>query len=184
MEAETEAGVLIAWGRADEGTEGSAPPADIVVHDDGRVVLSGRMGGGEHRLVADELASLRRFVLDEQRFRAIDGAAARAAAERAARESAARSGEGVLFVDRTQRDACTSVLATRAGAGPTHTVRYHDLLGDAQSYPNVEDLQRLRRIERRLLALARRLAEGGAQGRRADRPSPPLARSPGKVRRR
>ena len=147
--------VLIEWTKGDPGPGRSA---DVTVFADGRVRLSPRLGGGEHRLAPEELQAVRRFVVDEQQLQAIEGAALKREVEVAA---AARSRDlaspGAAFVTVPQMDAGTTVIRANV-AGLPHEITYFDLVGDAQSYPEVAPLQRLRRIELKMIELAEALA--------------------------
>lgn len=154
--------ILIAWWKGDPESKAEADVADVTVLQDGRVRLSERFGGGEGQLSEEDLNALRRFVFDEQRFLEIDEDALRRDVQAAA---AARrqqfEGTGAEAVTAPQMDAGTTVLrADQAGA--SHEIRYFDLVGDAQSYPDVMPLQRIRLIELRMLELAERLSARGA----------------------
>jgi hypothetical protein len=147
--------VLIEWTTGDPEVEGRA---DVTVLDDGRVRLSPRLGGGEHRLSPEDLQALRHFVLDQQQFQKIEADALRqevaAAADQRRRDV---DSPGAAFVTVPQMDAGTTVIRANV-AGSPHEVAYFDLAGDAQSYPRVERLQRLRRIELRMIELAETLS--------------------------
>jgi hypothetical protein len=54
-------------------------------------------------------------------------------------------------------DAATTVLRVRDG-GRTHQVSQYNLFDAARRYPQIQALQRLQAIERRLLALAQDVA--------------------------
>ena len=135
--------------------------AEIAVSDDGLVRLSERFGAGEHRLSAEDVRALRHFIYDEQGFLDIDNESVRQEIEREA-ENRRRDTEmsGLEFMAAPLMDAGTSVFRGNVDFAP-HEVSHYDLVGDAQKYPGAEALQRLRRIELRLLALAETLTTGG-----------------------
>jgi hypothetical protein len=146
--------VMIEWTKVETSSEGAA---DVTVLEDGRVHLSPRLGGGEHRLSREDLRALRRFVFDDQRFQEIEADALRRDVQAAADRRRERDTPTAAFVPGPQMDAGTTVVRANV-AGVPHEVSYVDLVGDAQTYPEVEALQRLRRIELEMLRLAEALS--------------------------
>lgn len=141
--------ILIEWTK----TRDESPKSpDIVVFEDGRVELSERLGGGEHRLSAKQLEALRTFIFHEQQLAAIDERSVNREVEAAVTRRRSRSGLEAEYVGQRQMDSGKTLIRSNAG-DRRYRLRYPDLLGDAQAYPEVEDLQRLRRIELRLLEL-------------------------------
>lgn len=150
--------LLIAWSQTEAAPDDGA---EIAVHSDGRVELSPRLGGGEHRLDPDDLEELKRFVFDEAGFLSIQQAALdREVSERAAAARAERTTEAAAYVTEPDRDAGVTRLWCDAPGG-RHLLAHRDLAGDAGRYPEADVLQRLRRIELRLLDLAERLGGPG-----------------------
>lgn len=146
------------------GEAGEEESADLTLYEDGRVRVGRRLAGGEPiqaRLSEEELASLRRWVLDELCLPEIDGETlAREVRAAAARRKASASSEAAEWLATPQKDAGTTILRLADG-GRTHEIRYYDLFGDAREHPEVEALQRLRRFELRMLELAEELARRG-----------------------
>ena len=161
-------GLLLEWTKEAGDLEaplGGTP--DFSLFADGRVRLGPRLGGGEvswHRLSPSQLEELRRFVFDEQALLDID----REALAAAVRAAAAQQQEAVdssvaILVTAPQCGADTTVIRA-AGPGGLHELRYFGLFGDAQRYPEVEALQRLRRIELRLLGVYEELTAKPSRG--------------------
>lgn len=143
--------ILIEWRMESHAASGAA---DITVFADGRVRLSDRLGGGELRLSRSELEAVRSFVFDEQGLLELDSAdldrEVRAEVE-ARRET--EDTEHVALAVPLQMDAGTTVVRGRGEDG-MHEVRYYNVAGDAAAHPELDKLQRLRRIELRLLEIA------------------------------
>ena len=133
--------------------------AAVTISQDGRVRLSANFGGGEYRLSPDALQALLDFVFVVQQIQTIDDQAinreVQAAAAKRQRES---KGTAAEFVATPQMGAGTTIIRAQVG-GTLHEITHFDLVGDAYNYPEVEPLQRLRRIELRLLELATTLSE-------------------------
>lgn len=142
---------LIEWSKSGPQRDQMAA---LTVFDDGRVRLGTSFGGGEFRLSPEALQALRRFIFDEQQFQTIDEETMKreikAAAAKRTRES---KGTAAEFVAAPQMDAGTTTIRAQVG-GTRHEITCFDLVGDAYNYPEVQPLQRLRRIELRLLELA------------------------------
>jgi hypothetical protein len=153
--------VLLEWTMLGSETEAASYGADVAVFADGRVRIGRRMAHGEPlmgQLTPNELQILRELIFGELRVLELEGealtGAVRAAAE--ARKAAADS-EAAELLTVAQMDAGTTLLRVPDG-DRFHEIRYHDLLGDSHEYPEVESLQRLRRIELAVLELAEDLA--------------------------
>jgi hypothetical protein len=142
-----ETGVLIEWTKTQDT---AIDEADIVVYEDGEVVLSERLGGGRYRLDAKQRDELRAFVFQEQRLADIDEQALNR--ERADAVAKAPSSSEAVVLRKPQMDSGTTFIRSNTGGQP-YSLRYHDLVGDVQAFPGIEDLQRLRRIELKLLEL-------------------------------
>lgn len=147
---------LIEWTKTDRDPDEGRDVADVTVYADGRVRFGPRLCGGGpvwHILPSDELAMLRRFVFEEQAIAGVDGEAlAKEVADASARQQKARDTDSAVLSVAPQRDAGTTILRT-ADAGGVHEVRYYDLFGDAQRYPEVAALKRLRLVELRVLQI-------------------------------
>ncbi len=151
------ASVLVEWtNTGSEPEDGRGEAADVTVFTDGRVCLGPRLAGEStwRQLSPQETAELRRVVFDELRIpdikeenvsRAVDSAAAKRKEE--------TDTQVAELVTGAVKDAGTTVIRV-ADSGSTHEVRYYDLYGSAREYPDVEDLQRLRRLELRMLEIA------------------------------
>lgn len=154
---------LIEWTQTDRDPDEARDNPDVTVYADGRVRFGPRLCGGGpvwHTLSPDELAALRRFVFDDQSIARVDGETlAKEVAEAGARQQKARSTESAVFSVAPQRDAGTTILRT-TDAGTVHEVRYYDLFGDAQRYPEVGALRRLRLVELRVLQVYEAYASG------------------------
>jgi hypothetical protein len=109
----------------------------VVVHSGGGVVRAFDM-----QLTAAELAALRAFVLEQQRFAAIDGAAL-------ARE-----------VGSVADDAATIVVSVATNGG-VHRVALEALPDAAAMRPGIEPLQRLHAVYQRLMQLVHVTIVGG-----------------------
>jgi hypothetical protein len=159
--------ILIQW--TSEG--GLAPPlpamADVTVFADGRVEVGPRFAHGTvttHQLSEAELAALRRFIFDEQDIWSIDSAALDRAVQTAAKgntDAGAPNGSVQSLGPEAIADAATTVMRVSDGTR-THQIRQYNLFDAARRYPQINELQRLQAIERRLLELAQ---QGGASAR-------------------
>ena len=147
--------ILIEWAL---GERGSPDAAEVRIQADGWVTLSARLGGGKYRLPSDDLEALRQFIEVEQRFGAVQQNELEAGVEAAAARQKRVAPPGAEFHAGAQADAKTTTLRVSV-RGRTQEITYHDLLGDAERYPDVEELQRLRAIELRLLRLAEELRQ-------------------------
>lgn len=152
--------VLIEWTKTDSGaTEGVA---DVTVFTDGRVRLGRRLADGEplwDQLPDEELQELRRLVFDELRLLEIDGEAlSRLVAAAAAERKSKTANLAFEIVTSPQMDAQDTLLKVADKERATE-IRLYDLFGKAESYPEVESLQRLRRIELRLIEIAEALGQ-------------------------
>lgn len=145
--------VMIEWTKTQEATRSSA---DITVFEDGRIALSARLGGGRYRLSKKELEALRRFLFKEQRLLEIDDRTLGEEVTAAARRLQARTTADARVHTAPQMDAGTTYISACTG-GQSMRLSYHDLTGDSLNYPDCGQLQRLGRVEARLLELARSL---------------------------
>jgi hypothetical protein len=150
--------ILIQW-NSEGGLEQPLPAtADLTVFADGRVVVGPRFAHGtvtEHQLSDADLAALRRFVFDEQDIWSIDSAAldrAVKAVANAGTDAGSRAGP-VHLGPAAVADAATTVIRVRDGER-THQVSHYNLFDAVRRYPQINELQRLRAIERRLVDLA------------------------------
>ena len=155
--------ILIQW-NSDGGVEQpSSARADLTVFADGRVEVGPRFAKGtvaEHQLSEAELAALRRFVFEEQDIWSIDSAALERdvhAVTNLGTGSGSRAGPVQAVGPEAVADAATTVIRVRDGER-THQVSHYNLFGGARRYPQLNELQRLRAIEVRLLELAQHVA--------------------------
>lgn len=150
--------VLIEWNKENgDLAQSECRVPDVTVFADGRLRFGPRLGGGEiawSQLSQEELEELRRFAFEEQDIMSIERTTlsrdVQAAVEK---HKLAMDSESIELSAEPQMDAATTVLRA-TDAGRMHEVRYYDLFGDAQSHPEIEGLQRLRKLELRLLQLA------------------------------
>jgi hypothetical protein len=123
--------------------------ADITVYADGRLRLGQRFGQGKvtwHQLSSADLATLRQFIFEDQALMNIDPQQLQ---------------QEVLMADSTQSsrtslpamDAGTTLMRAADGE-KSITIRFHDVYGHAKAYPNINGIQRLRKVELYLLNLA------------------------------
>ena len=154
--------ILIQW-NSEGGLEKPLPAmADLTVFADGRVEVGPRFAGGrvtEHQLSEADLAALRRFVFDEQDIWSIDSAALDHAVQAAAKgdaDTGARAGSVQPLGPEAIADAATTVIRVSDGER-THQISQYNLFDAARRYPQINELQRLRAIERRLLELAQQV---------------------------
>ena len=145
---------LIEWTKTDRDPDEHRDVPDVTVYADGRVRFGPRLCGGGpvwHTLLPDELAELRRFVFEEQAVAGVDDETLeKEVAVASAQQLKARSTSDAVLSIAPQRDAGTTVLRF-ADAGQQREIRYYDLFGDAQRYPEVDSLRRLRLVELRVL---------------------------------
>jgi hypothetical protein len=154
--------ILIQWNSAG-GLEKPLPAmADITVFADGRVEVGPRFAHGtvtRHQLSEADLAALRRFVFDEQDIWSIDSAALDCAVKvvaRAGTNSGSRAEPVQSLGPDAVADAATTVIRVSDGER-THQISHYNLFDAARRYPQINELQRLRAIERRLLELAQQV---------------------------
>ena len=138
-------------------SENETSAMGLTVFIDGAVRMSRCFERGEFQISESDKRALKHFVLKEQGFLSIDNERLGQEIEREA-EKRRREAEtsGLEFMAAPQMDAGMSVFRSDVGSAP-HEVNHYDLVGDAQKYPGAESLQRLRRIELRLLELAETL---------------------------
>lgn len=157
--------LVIQW--HSEGGHDKPPSAvaDLTVFADGRVEAGPRFAHGtvtEHQLSDADLTALRRFVFEEQDIWSIDAAAL---AHKVKAVVSADAGSHAMPVQplgpEAVADAATTVMRVRDGER-THQVSYYNLFDAARRYPQINELQRLRAIERRLLALAQQVGTSGS----------------------
>ena len=155
--------IILQW-HSEGGRDNPLPAmADVTVFADGRVEVGPRFAHGTvttHQLSDADLAALHRFVFEEQDIWSIDSAAlARdvTAAANAGADAGARAMPVHPLGPEAVADAATTVLRVRDGER-THQVSQYNLIDAARRYPQIQALQRLRAIEKRLLALAQHVA--------------------------
>ena len=159
--------ILIQWNS--EGKPGKLLPttADLTVFSNGLVEVGPRFANGTvtiHQLSESNLAALRRFVFEEQDVWSIDSTALDSAVETAVKantELAPHSGSVQQLGPGAVADAATTVIRVSDGTR-SHQISYYNLFDAARRYPQINELQRFRAIERRLLELAQQV---GALGR-------------------
>jgi hypothetical protein len=154
-EAMQTSGILVEWTMTT--SDPAQEPPDVTVFEDGRVRLGPRLAGGGtswHQLSQTELSELHRLLTAEPQILNIDARQIqREVSEAAERQMEALRSTGVEPSPGWQMDAGTSVFRLAAG-GRTRDIRYYNLFGDAQRYPEVTSLQRLRSLELELLRIA------------------------------
>lgn len=149
--------IIIQW--KSEGGLAKPPPAvaDLTVFADGRVEVGPRFAHGtvtEYQLSEADLAALRQFVFQEQDIWSIDAAALDRKVKAVVRADAGAQAVPVQPLGpEAVADAATTVIRVCDGER-THQVSYYNLFDAARRYPQINELQRLRAIERRLLELA------------------------------
>lgn len=137
--------------------------ADLTVFADGRVKVGLRFANGtvaEQQLSEADLAALRRFVFEEQDIWSIDSAALERdvkAMVNAGADSGSRAVPVQPLGTDAVADAATTVIRVHDGER-THQVSHYNLFDAARRYPQINQIQRLRAIERRLLELAQHVA--------------------------
>jgi hypothetical protein len=138
--------------------------ADLTVFADGRVVVGPRFANGKvtkHQLSEADLAALCRFVFEQQDIWSIDADAIERevkAVDRSDADVGSRSASAIPLGPQAIADAAMTSIRVRGDDGRHHEVRYYNLVGAAQRYPQIDKLQRLRAIEMRLLELAQQVA--------------------------
>jgi hypothetical protein len=155
--------IMIQWNSEGGLAPSDAAIADVTVFAGGRVQIAPRFAHGkvvEGQLSAADLEALRRFVFEEQDIWSIDPAALE-------RDVTAMANADVSITSRPQSvqpvgteaiaDAAKSVILVRDGER-MHVVSHYNLFDAARRYPQINELQRLRAIERRLLELAQQMA--------------------------
>ena len=155
--------ILIQWNSEGGLEKPSSAMADLTVFADGRVEVGPRFAKGtvaEHQLSEAELAALRRFVFEEQDIWSIDSAALERdvnAVANSGADTGSRAGPVQPVGPEAVADAATTVIRVRDGER-THQVSHYNVFGAARRYPQLNELQRLRAIEMRLLELAQQVA--------------------------
>lgn len=155
--------IMLQWHSASGRGNALPATADVAVFTNGRVEVGPRFAHGtvtSHQLSDAELAALHRFVFEEQDIWSIDAAAlARevTAAANASADADARAMPVQPLGPEAVADAATTVLRVRDGER-THQVSQYNLVDAVRRYPQIQALQRLQAIERRLLALAQSVA--------------------------
>jgi len=120
---------------ASKGERVGKPPLDLL--PDGTM----RSGAGETRIDADAVQALLRFIVEDQRFLDIDGDAVRLKIHQ--ENSQRGSALAVLH-------APTSVIEVRL-KDRRHAVEMHALQFEATAHPKIGALQRLARVQRRII---------------------------------
>ncbi len=147
--------ILIEWSKLQSSAIESTS-AEIIVFDDGRVSLSERLGGGEHQLTTEQLDELRTYIFEEQQLTKINEQDINREVEVAIATKTSEASPKATFVSQSQVHSGTTLIRSNLG-GNEHIVRHGDLVGNAQAFPDIENLQRLRLIELKLLELAKTL---------------------------
>lgn len=147
----TDSGLLVDWRLTQSGND--TPPADITLFKDRRLGLGSRFGDKVFQLDDQKFNAVRDYIFAQQNLPGIEQralldavATARADVRRATENSAA-----VAFT-APQLDAGTTIIRADIN-GEIRQISYHDLVGDARAFPQIDALQRLRRIEEKLLEL-------------------------------
>lgn len=155
--------IMIQW-HSDSGRDKSLPAvADVTVFADGRVKVGPRFAHGtvvEQQLSKADFVALRRFVFEEQDIWSIDTATLARdvkAMANADADAASRAGPVQPLGPEAIADAATTVIRVRDGER-SHQVSHYNLFDAARRYPQINQLQRLRAIERRLVELAQYVA--------------------------
>ena len=153
--------IIIQWDSEGGLTKPLPAVADFTVFADGRVKVGPRFAHGtviEHQLSDAELTALRRFVFEEQDIWSIDSAALDRQVKAAVEASAQAASPTVQPLGpEAIADAATTVIRVRDGER-THQVSHFNLFDAARRYPQIQELRRLRAIERRLVDMAQQIA--------------------------
>ena len=155
--------IMLQWHSAGGRSNSLPAMADVTVFTNGRVEIGPRFAHGtvtSHQLSDAELAALRRFVFEEQDIWSIDSAALTrdvTAAANADADAGSRAMPVHPLGPEAVADAATTVLRVHDGER-THQVSQYNLFDAARRYPQIQALQRLQAIERRLLVLAQDVA--------------------------
>jgi hypothetical protein len=154
--------ILIQW-NSEGGLENPRPAmADLTVFADGRVEVGPRFANGtvtKHQLSEADLTALRRFVFDEQDIWSIDATALDSAVKAVAKagpDAGSHAGPVQPLGIEAVADAATTVIRVSDGER-THQISHYNLFDAARRYPQINELQRLRAIERHLVALAQQV---------------------------
>jgi hypothetical protein len=130
--------------------------ADVTIYTDGRLRLGERFGQGKvtwHQLAPADLATLRRFVFEEQALMNIDPQQLQKEVLMAdSSRLLAASSDPSTSVTMPMMDAGTTLMHA-FDAGQSITIKFHDVYGHAKAYPNIQGIQRLRQVELYLLNL-------------------------------
>jgi hypothetical protein len=155
--------IVIQWKSKGGLEKPNSAMADLTVFADGRVEVGPRFTNGtvaEYQLSEADLAALRQFVFEEQDIWSIDSAALERDVKAAANSDANLGSRAVPVQPvgpEAIADATTTVICVR-DSERTHQVSHYNLFGAARHYPQINELQRLRAIEMRLLELAQQVA--------------------------
>lgn len=153
-------GMLVEWTMTT--SDSSQEPPDVTVFEDGRVRLGPRLAGGGtswHQLSPAVLSEIHRLLTAEPEILNADPQQIQREVSAAAEQQReALKSTGVDLSTGWQMDAGTSVFGFAVG-GRTRDIRYYNLSGDAQRYPEVTSLQRLRSLELELLHIADEFAQ-------------------------
>lgn len=156
---------IIVWATAPDLSALDRSLPALAVYPDGRVEAAGRLAGRDGsahgRIDPAEVRRLLRFIVEEQRFHAIDAETIRQriAARDAERRQAAESGGTVLATgEEAYRGAGASLIRVDPEGAPAHEVRLEGLFALSRDHAAIDELTRLRAIELRLLRLAETIA--------------------------
>ena len=137
---------------------------DLAVFADGRVVVGPRFANGQvtkHKLSKADFDALCRFVFEQQNILSIDSDELERdvkAVETSEASAGSRTTSVTPLGPQAVADAATTIIWVRGADDRHHEVRYYNLMGAAQRYPQIDKLQRLRAIEMRFLELAQKVA--------------------------
>lgn len=153
--------IIIEWKSKGGLEKPTSAVADVSVFADGRVEVGPRFANGratiQHLSEAD-LAALRRFVFEEQDIWSIDSDTLERDVQALANTNVGPTDTSVLALGtKAIADATTTVIRVRDGERQ-HEISHYNLFGAAQRYAQINELQRLRAIELRLLELAQQTA--------------------------
>ena len=154
--------IVIQWDSAGGLEKPISGTADLTVFADGRVEVGPRFANGtvtKHKLSEADLTALCRFVFEQQDIWSIDSDELERDVKAVGSPDADLGSHAASVVPlgtEAVADAATTIIRVRDD-DHHHEVRYYNLAGAARRYPQLDKLQRLRAIERRLLELAQQI---------------------------
>lgn len=152
--------ILIQWQVISDAQTSVANRPDLTVYADGRVEVGSRFTASTQlvrtQLSNAELSALRHFVFIENNIWSINSLRLDQAIATIDRESAVHTENNTTILGTSAiADAGTTVIKVREG-DRVKLVTHYNLAADTLAYDELEELSRLRKIEQRLIDLARK----------------------------